>query len=88
MNDMSRGKMIDILRYGPTQVTFKKKDGSDRVMQCTLKAELITVEAPEPQAPQAPREANLDIIKVFDLEAGAFRSFRVESVSDIKCAES
>jgi hypothetical protein len=59
-------------------VTFEKKDGSERVMKCTLMADkLPPVEVTEGKATKA---ENPDVLAVWDLEASGWRSFRLDSV--------
>ena len=43
---MDRVKLITKLKQGDVSVTFTKKDGTERVMKCTLKEDAIpTVES-------------------------------------------
>lgn len=71
-------------------VSFTKADGTDRNMRCTLNWDLI------PQTPvtgpvdgivkesKTPRkEADPAVIKVYDLEANAWRSFRMDRLKKI-----
>jgi len=77
-------------------VRFTKADGTDRDMKCTLNWDLIP---PQPQKPttgpvdgivkestkprHAPKEPDPAVIKVFDLEAQAWRSFRMDRLKKI-----
>ena len=62
-------------------VTFTKKDGTQRVMKCTLMPEQL------PPAPvtegKAERKKSTDTIAVYDLEAKGWRSFTVKSVTNV-----
>ena len=61
-------------------VTFTKKDGSVRVMNCTLDPSIL----PEYVETEARKKAvNDDILAVWDLDALAWRSFRWDSVTNI-----
>ena len=40
--DMSREQVVDLLRNDVAEVNFTKTDGSDRVMSCTLLAEVLS----------------------------------------------
>lgn len=68
------------LNAGVTVVNFTKKNGDPRTMICTLKRSLI----PQDQIPEGShphRQPNPDVQVVFDLEVGAWRSFRLETVN-------
>jgi hypothetical protein len=64
------------------KVTFTKADGSIREMKCTLKASLL----PEVKLVEAhvPRKQNDDVLAVWDLDNNAWRSFRLDSITDVE----
>lgn len=75
--------LISHLLYGPTTVTFTKKDGTERVMKCTLNKELISAPI------KNEKEDLLDLIKnsalpVWDIESAAWKSFRWETVKRVE----
>jgi hypothetical protein len=71
-----REALIKRLRTNPTTtVTFTKVDGSKRVMNCTLMEGHIPV-----MESTSERKENKDVVVVFDLDKGQWRSFRVDSV--------
>lgn len=73
--------MKDMLRVGPAQVIFTKKDGTERIMNCTLQAErLPKVEVKEDKVP---RKQNTDTLAVYDLDNQGWRSFTIKSVKSI-----
>lgn len=73
--------MKDMLRIGPAQVTFTKKDGTERIMNCTLQAEMLPkVEVKEDRVP---RKQNTDTLAVYDLDNQGWRSFTIKSVKSI-----
>lgn len=76
----------DMLRMGPVTVTFTKKDGDTRVMECTLKEASIPEEfRPKPLAEgQAPRKRNDDSLSVWDLNANGWRSFIFANVTRVE----
>ena len=79
---MNRDEIVKALRSGIARVTFTKVNGDVRVMDCTLKSDLI----PESQRPAtAPDDegvlVTLDVIRVFDVKADGWRSFRVANVT-------
>jgi hypothetical protein len=75
--------MKDVLHESVAEVIFTKKDGTERVMKCTLKAELLpTVEVKESDETKPARAKPSDSLAVFDVEAQAWRSFRYDSVKE------
>ena len=78
--DVGRDWIVSHLKLGPVQVTFTKKDGSERVMTCTLKSDLT--EEYEKKTEKV-KQANPDVCPVFDLDVKAWRSFRFDSVKGV-----
>lgn len=71
-----------MLNIGPVTVTFTKKDGTERVMNCTLEsAELPTQVVTEDKKE---RKKSEDTLAVYDLDAKAWRSFVIKSVKRIQ----
>ena len=72
------------LAFGPVTVTFTKKDGEERVMECTTSPELVPP-APvvEDPAPKREKKVNNDICAVYALDVQAWRSFRWDSVKSV-----
>ncbi len=63
---------------GAVKVKFKKVDGTERNMICTLARSLI----PEDQLPKGNslKKNSDDVLRVFDIENNGWRSFRKDSV--------
>lgn len=83
---MTRDEMIEALKKGRVNVTFTKKDGTERKMICTLQEDRIPpvfLNGTE-QFEYKTRKQNLDVIPVFDLDIQEWRSFRVDSVKKFK----
>jgi hypothetical protein len=75
----AREELLDVLRTGTVNVTFTKKDGTERNMRCTLREAMIPTEAlPTGESTRKKSDA---VISVFDLEKDDWRSFRVDSVT-------
>lgn len=83
------------LAYGPVTVVFTKKDGSDRVMECTTNLSLVPLveekvhitntENPiDFPAPKKEKKKNEEVMPVFDLEAKAWKSFRWDSIKEVR----
>jgi hypothetical protein len=60
------------LLTGPTTIVFKKVDGTERTMKCTLNEELL----PKREVTESARKANDGVLTVFDLELNQWRSFK------------
>jgi hypothetical protein len=85
--EYTRAGLLDMLHAGYTTVTFTKADGSERVMVCTLRSDLLPDEPPA-AAPKDPADAkirkeNLDVMRVFDTEKNGWRSFRIDSIKKV-----
>jgi hypothetical protein len=62
------------------ELTFIKKDGSERIMTCTLAEQKIPAE----NMPKGTKRAKSDeAVAVFDLENNGWRSFRWDSLKNI-----
>ena len=73
-----REDVLQKLRTGETTVRFTKVDGSERTMRCTLAESNI----PSDKRPKEGASASTtgSALRVFDLDLGEWRSFRLESL--------
>jgi hypothetical protein len=77
-------RILSSLRSRACTVTFEKKDGSIRKMNCTLSKELMpNLETDNPQEKRK-RAENPEVLPVYDLESNGWRSFRWDSVIDFE----
>ena len=83
MTIFTRDGLIDLLRHNVVTVTFTKVNGEERVMDCTLQANLI---------PNAPTQNGQLIVEgkntsnnisVWDVKANGWRSFRIANVKNV-----
>ena len=79
--------LLDVLHAGYTTITFTKVDGTERVMVCTLRSDLLPDELPA-AVPKDPADAkirkeNLNVMRVFDTEKNGWRSFRINSIKQV-----
>lgn len=83
-NDITvfRGWLKGVLTVQPATITFTKKDGSERVMNCTLRADMLP--AVEIKEDKTPRKQNDSILSVYDLDAQGWRSFTVSRVKRVE----
>ena len=84
---MTRDDMVDALRSGMCKVTFTKKDGTTRVMPCTLNFDLI----PDEHKPKGGEdsvmegvERTISAIRVYAPESDGWRSFIVDNVQSFE----
>lgn len=79
-----REELINKLKENICVVSFKKKDGTNRNMKCTLKENVVPKATKEdPLSQKKIRALNEEVIPVWDVEKEGWRSFRVDSVSFI-----
>ena len=76
----TKTKLKDILKQNVVSISFKKIDGTDRKMLCSLKEDILP--AIEPKELTKKKADNENILSVWDLEKSAFRSFRIDSLID------
>jgi IMP cyclohydrolase len=73
--------LLGLLREQEVEVTFVKKDGTERVMLCTLDENSI----PKEKAPKGvERSAPTESMAVFDVEKQEWRSFRFDSIKRVQ----
>ena len=73
--------VIKGLTDGQGTVTFTKKDGSTRILKCTLNPTVLPVVESADSA--KPRKQSEDALSVYDIENSSWRSFRWDSVTDV-----
>jgi hypothetical protein len=86
MQDLKqRRELIETLRQNVVTVTFWKRNDERRVMRCTLRPDMISRPAAEPD----PKPCENDALVVWDIDApssnslahsGSWRSFRFDSI--------
>lgn len=80
---MDKYELKQQLQGAIATVVFEKADGTLREMRCTLLAEYL----PAPAGPQLLQEnarpENPNVLAVWDLENGGWRSFRMDSIKSI-----
>lgn len=83
---MTKEELVENLKDGEVVVTFKKKDGTERIMRCTKSFDSI----PEEKRPKTtnevaekPTTTNTDLIMVWDLDKEGWRSFDYKTLLKI-----
>lgn len=72
--------LLGLLRERPVEVTFTKRDGTERTMKCTLQEDVVV---PHEKTTDRVKEVKQDIIPVWDMESNAWRSFRLDTIKHI-----
>ena len=76
--------LYSLRKFPVTKITFTKKDGTERVMRCTLmESALPPRDSDAQEKPHSP-----DVQPVWDIEAGGWRSFRWDSVTYFSSVQS
>jgi hypothetical protein len=81
-SDESKEWIKGLLKDGVVEVTFIKSDGTERVMKCTLKDEVIS-EHWVAKSTETQKKISEDALPVFDVEAKGWRSFRFDSIKEV-----
>lgn len=79
---MNRNQMIKNLQNGYCKVTFTKKNGEERVMNCTLMPSVLKEYFTKKELDNYPMNENT--ITVFDNDEKNWRCFRVDSVKSFE----
>lgn len=78
---MTRNEMIEHLQAQVCRVVFKKINGEERDMVCTLMETILPkAKKEDPLTQKKVRAVNEETIVAWDVGKDAFRSFRVENV--------
>jgi hypothetical protein len=77
----SRAELAKALSEQNAEVTFTKKDGTDRLMKCTLREDIAV---PYEKKTERTREGIPSILPVWDLEADAWRSINMNTIKEVK----
>ena len=71
---MNRETLIKNLQKKTMRITFTKLNGEERVMDCSLQEHII------PPTDAKNRKENEEVLPVFDINKGEWRSFRIDSI--------
>ncbi len=72
-----------MLSKNKVTVVFTKKDGTERTMLCTTKAEFMPEVVTESVEPKRQKKENLDTLSAYDLEKQDWRSFTIKSIKSV-----
>jgi hypothetical protein len=72
-----RNELITSLKSGVVKLLFEKSDGTQRVMQATLESSWLPLPT-QPDTGVQRKSSDPNLIKVWDTQAHAWRSMRLE----------
>ena len=75
---VNREILIKNLQKQAMRITFTKVNGDERVMDCSLQEHILPPTNPDN------RKENEEVLPVFDINKGEWRSFRLDSVTNIE----
>ena len=78
---MKRDTLVKNLQSRAMRITFTKVNGEERIMGCTLQEHMI------PATDANNRKQNEDVLPVFDINKGEWRSFRLDSIINVEILE-
>jgi len=83
--DLTRTDVVELLYNDVATVTFTKADGTERVMECTLLADVLNkrFSSNKDEEKEARHITNTETIAVWDIPSDGWRSFRMDSVKSI-----
>jgi hypothetical protein len=82
--DMSYDKIVEQLRSDVLEVTFTKVNGETRTMPCTLLTSFMPSYTPSEATDIDQHSVNKTVIRAFAIDKQAWRSFRVDNVTNIE----
>ena len=80
----NKSELKDNLSKCIANITFTKKDGTVRCMGATLMSDYLPAVISEEQVAHVPRAQNDEVLAVWDLDKQAWRSFRLDSITEIQ----
>jgi len=78
-DDIKRDSLFSLLKTNKhLRVVFKKVDGTERIMNCTLHPDVLPPQ--EPKETVTERKEPTTAVAVWDIDAKDWRSFRIDSI--------
>lgn len=75
--------LTDMLKTNIITLNFTKKDGTERVMRCTLQPDLLPKVEHKTELKESKPVTEQTAIPVYDLDAGGWRSFTLNTVKRV-----
>jgi hypothetical protein len=80
---ISKQEITEALSERVVTVKFKKVNGEERTMLCTLLSSIVPKIHGEPDRIEKERKENPDVVAAWDVEKKGWRSFRIDSILEI-----
>ena len=80
---LTKEEIVEALKANVCEVTFTKVNGETRTMPCTLRADLVPAYERKTPVKEATAKESATL-SVWCIDKQAWRSFRVDSVTDFK----
>jgi hypothetical protein len=81
---MNYDELKSTLQANVANVTFTKKNGDKRVLNCTLIPDYLPAIEVKEGEEKAERKVNTDALAVWDLENKGWRSFRLDTLENVE----
>ena len=75
--------LVEGLKRNLMKVVFTKANGEERIMNCTLHDSVL----PEQPISGIKKKENKEVLSVWDVDANGWRSFRMDSIKEVKVVE-
>jgi hypothetical protein len=79
-----REEILDLLRKNVCEITFKKVNGDERIMPCTLQPDLLPEQNQKELTLETVRERKGDAVSVWCTDQQAWRSFKLSNFISIR----
>ena len=78
---LTKEALAEMLRGGRLEVCFAKKDGTNRVMNCTLQESYLPALMEDSETTT---KDNPSVLAVWDIDNNGWRSFRLDSITSVR----
>ena len=83
--DLQRSEIVGKLHENVCLAEFEKSDGTIRIMECTLKDELLPIRNEDQQTTKKPAKPIIEnVVVCFDVEANGWRSFKIDKLKSFE----
>lgn len=83
LDPIAKDWLVGMLKSGEVLVKFRKVDGTERTMRCTLNESLM-LPLPVVSENKRTKKQNDSVLAVYDIDKESWRSFRLDSISSIE----
>lgn len=88
MTKFKREFVADLAYKNILEVSFQKKDGTERTMRCTLDTNRMPEKVVQALKEENKKRAvNVNVLPVWDVEKEGWRSFTLSSINNVKVTD-